>query len=166
MEHSSYHSNPPSDKKFQTIVKICSIESEVTDTNRGTGWKPWTFNGAVLYPAALFSASLAAILGLLLWQNARHGAILLASLGGNFTLLQTILYRYLSTLIIVCYGLFWSWIELDVKRLEPWFQMSEYGGAMSSNSVLLKYPAEFLPLVPFKAAKRRSTSISRILLQC
>jgi len=95
------------------------------------------------------------LLALLQWQNARNGALFFAPTNGAFSNTQNFLTRYLPTVIIVLYGLSWNWIDLDVKRLEPWYQISRSEGAKGKDSLLLQYPAEFLPLVPFRAAKRR-----------
>lgn len=122
------------------------------------GWKPWTFSVVILVPAMLFTALLVITLGLLQWQNARQGALFFASSLDGFSPLETFLYRYLPTVITVLYGMAWSWIDLDVKRLEPWFQLAQTGGAIAEKSLLLHYPVDFLPLVPLKAAKRRSVA--------
>ncbi|KAI9779104.1 MAG: hypothetical protein M1835_004766 [Candelina submexicana] len=49
----------------------------------------------------------------------------------------------------------WSWIDLDAKRLEPYFQLSKPEGASASDSILLHYPFDFIAFVPLKAARRR-----------
>jgi hypothetical protein len=49
----------------------------------------------------------------------------------------------------------WSWIDLDTKRLEPWFNLSNADGALASDSLLLQYPFEFLAFVPITAARRK-----------
>jgi hypothetical protein len=56
-----------------------------------------------------------------------------------------------------------SWVDLDVKRLEPWFQLSVKHGTIAENSILLQYPFDFLPFVPISALRRRSVIISAIL---
>ena len=58
-------------------------------------------------------------------------------------------------MVIVLYGIGWAAVDLDVKRLEPYFQLSKPGGAPASDSILLRYPFDFLALVPIAAAKRR-----------
>ena len=58
-------------------------------------------------------------------------------------------------MVIVLYGIGWAAVDLDVKRLEPYFQLSKPGGASASDSILLHYPFDFLALVPITAAKRR-----------
>ena len=73
----------------------------------------------------------------------------------GFTVVQIFCYRYLPQLVIVSYGIAWAAVDLDVKRIEPYFQLSEPGGASASDSILLHYPFDFLALVPITAAKRR-----------
>ena len=63
---------------------------------------------------------------------------------------------YLPTIIVVLGSMTRDWIDFDVKRLEGFFPLSEDEGALGSESVLLSYPVELLPLVPPRAAKRRS----------
>jgi hypothetical protein len=133
-------------------------EEEVPDSTRESqkAWKPRTLSIATLISAAIFTGGLAVILGILQWQNNRHGALFFASTLGGFSFSENFLYRYFPTIIVVLYGLAWSWIDLDVKRLEPWFQLAQKGGTSAERSLLLQYPVDFLPLVPFKAAKLRS----------
>jgi hypothetical protein len=118
-------------------------------------WKPWTLNSVTLVSIAIFTGGLAIVLGILQWQNARYGALFFAPTVDGFSFSENFLYRYLPTIIIVSYGLAWSWIDLDIKRLEPWFQLAHAEGASAEESLLLQYPVDFLPLVPFKAAKLR-----------
>lgn len=122
-------------------------------------WKPRTLNSATLASIAIFTGGLAILLGILQWQNTRAGALLFASMSGEFSFSDNFLYRYLPTITIVLYGLAWSWIDLDVKRLEPWFQLAQEGGTSAERSLLLQYPVDFMPLVPFKAAKLRSAIV-------
>ena len=58
-------------------------------------------------------------------------------------------------MVIVLYGIGWAAVDLDVKRLEPYYQLSKPGGASANDSILLHYPFDFLALVPLIAAKRR-----------
>src|SRR4051812_10997883 len=92
-------------------------------------WRPWTLTPGTLLSTAIFSGSLAVLLGLLQWQNARQGALFFASTVDGFSFTENFLYRYLPTIIIVFYGMVFSWIDLDIRRLEPWFQLAQIGGS-------------------------------------
>lgn len=53
------------------------------------------------------------------------------------------------------FSIYWAWIDLEIKRMEPYYQLSKEDGALARDSLLLHYPFDFLPLVPFKACKDR-----------
>ena len=103
----------------------------------------------------IFSLLLLGLLEYLSCLDAKRGGLSFADDNGRFTILQSFSYRYLGTLISVCFGMFYAWVDLDVKRLEPFFQLSKPNGALAEQSILLHWPVEFLALVPFKAAKIR-----------
>lgn len=64
-------------------------------------------------------------------------------------------YLYLPTLLAVLYSIFWAWIDLDTKRLEPYYQLSKPGGSLGKDSILLHYPFDFIASVPIAAIKNR-----------
>lgn len=64
-------------------------------------------------------------------------------------------YLYVPNIVAVLYSLIWSWVDLDVKRMQPWFELSKPQGATAENSMFLDYPYDFIATVPVKAAKRR-----------
>jgi Protein of unknown function (DUF3433) len=158
-----YDSTNPNSLNFvKPVPKSPVVESFPVsdDTLRSKkAWRPWTLTAKVLVPTAIFTALLIVALALLQWQNARHGALFFAQTEDGFSHMVLFLYRYLPTIIFVLYGVVWSWIDLDIKRLEPWFQMAQPNGADGATSLLLQYPMEFLPLVPYKAARKKWVSL-------
>ena len=84
---------------------------------------------------------------------------MLAKNGGYLGPGQEFTYLYLPTIIAVIGSMIWSWIDLDVKRLESFFQLSKPDGALGSDSVLLSYPVDFLAFVPITAARRRHYTV-------
>ncbi|KAI9748336.1 MAG: hypothetical protein M4579_007253, partial [Chaenotheca gracillima] len=95
----------------------------------------------------------------LLTASSAKGGIFFADDINTLSIAKIFAYNYLPTLLAVSFGIFWGWIDLDVKRLEPYFQLSNPGGAEASNSLLLHYPIDFIALVPIKAAKRRQWNV-------
>ena len=118
-------------------------------------WKPVTLRAPILLIVIFISCGLAGILEYLSRLNDRAGAIGVAGDNGSFTSLQSFTYRYLPTIIAVSYSMFWSLIDLDAKRIEPYFQLSKPEGALAERSLLLHYPIDFFAVVPFRAAKLR-----------
>jgi hypothetical protein len=88
-------------------------------------------------------------------NNSNGGGLAFAATVDDISTIATVSYLYLPTVIAVIYSIIWSWIDLDSKRLEPWFQLSKPDGASAEDSLLLQYPFDFLPFVPIRAARRR-----------
>jgi Protein of unknown function (DUF3433) len=64
-------------------------------------------------------------------------------------------FLYFPTILFVCYGFLWTWIDLDVRRLEPFYQLSKLDAVPGKDSLMLHYPVDFLAAVPIKAVKLR-----------
>lgn len=109
----------------------------------------------MLIPTILFTSGIIILLGLLLWKTRQNGGILFADNIDDLPTGYSFMYLYLPTLLAVMYSTLWSWIDLDVKRLEPFFQLSKSSGAAAADSLLLHYPVDFLAAVPIRAAKRK-----------
>jgi len=90
---------------------------------------------------------------LLLSQSQRDGALIFAN--GNLNFWQMFVSQYMATVASVVYSILLGLIDLDAKRLEPYFQLSKEQGAAAKDSLLLHYPFDFLAFVPFTALKRR-----------
>ena len=97
--------------------------------------------------------SLIIVLEILSGKSQRDGGIAFAK--GSFSSATTFGYLYLPTVVTVSYSMFWSWVDLDVKRLEPYFQMSKVNGVTAGNALFLHYPFDFVAWGPFRAFRRR-----------
>ena len=118
-------------------------------------WKPRTLQATVLLGVVMFAAGMIAILEYLSYMSHRDGGIAFTDIGMGFSSSVSFLFLYLPTVIAVMFSLLWSWIDLDAKRLEPYFQMSKKDGALSEDSVKLHYPFEFVAFAPIRAIRRR-----------
>jgi hypothetical protein len=117
-------------------------------------WKPVSLRSPFLLAVIALSSVLIAILQLLLIQSTRDGGILFAKDVNSMPLASTFSYTYLPTIIAVIYAFLWNWIDLDIRRIEPFLQMAKDDGATGTNSLLLHYPVDFLASVPIKAVKQ------------
>ncbi|KAL8723818.1 MAG: hypothetical protein Q9181_007170, partial [Wetmoreana brouardii] len=88
-----------------------------------------------------------------------NGGLAFADSEGRFSYFTSFAYSYLPTLLAVSFGVVWSWVDLDSKRLEPYFQLSKPKGATAKDSLLLHYPFDFIALAPIKAFRRRHWSV-------
>ncbi|KAF2170915.1 hypothetical protein M409DRAFT_63940 [Zasmidium cellare ATCC 36951] len=118
-------------------------------------WLPLTLRKPYLLALILTTLVLIVIVQYLLYVSRRDQGIIFAEDINELPLRRAFCYLYLPTIVSVVYGFLWTWVDLDVKRLEPWFQVSREGGATGRLSVLLNYPLEFLVNVPFIAFKNR-----------
>jgi hypothetical protein len=99
--------------------------------------------------------SLIAVLQFLLHKSEQDSGILFAPRINDLPLSRTFLYLYFPTIVAVVFSIYWAWIDLETKRMEPYYQLSKDDGALGKDSLLLHYPFDFIPLVPLKAAKDR-----------
>ena len=118
-------------------------------------WKPATLKGPWLLSTAVCLLAWVGILEYVSQQSLRKGGFVFAPSPEDFTYAVTFLTSYLPTIVAVMLSVSWSWVDLDVKRLEPYFQMSKPGGASAADSVLLHYPHEFIAFAPVSALRRR-----------
>lgn len=95
------------------------------------------------------------VLQYLLLRSERDGGIIFAPRIIDLPLSRTFLYQYFPTIVAVIFSIHLAWVDLDTKRIEPFYQMSQEGGASGKASLLLHYPYDFLPLVPLFALQRR-----------
>ncbi|KAL2291521.1 hypothetical protein FJTKL_12907 [Diaporthe vaccinii] len=115
------------------------------------GWKPHTIRAPVLCAVVVISLGLAGVLEFLAQKSQRQGGLALSSSEDDISESVNIAYLYMATTVAVLYSLLWTWIDLDVRRMQPWFELSRPHGANAEQSLLLNYPFEFLAFVPFKA---------------
>ena len=109
----------------------------------------------VLIPIALFTAVLAAVIEVLAQKSNREGGLSLARTADEIPNIAEFKYEFLPTIIAVILSIAWTWVDLDVKRIQPWLELSREGGTKAHELLLLDYPYDFIAVVPFKAAKRR-----------
>ena len=125
------------------------------DSRECKNWKSPALRAPVLIFTIAVCWSLIAVLQYLLWKSQRDYGILFAPKIGDLPLRDTFVYLYLPTILAVIFSIYWAWIDLETKRMEPYYQLSKKNGALGKDSLLLHYPFDFLPLVPLKAFRER-----------
>ncbi|KAH7396348.1 hypothetical protein BKA66DRAFT_409716 [Pyrenochaeta sp. MPI-SDFR-AT-0127] len=118
-------------------------------------WKPTALRAPILIFTLLMCWSLIAVLQIMLTRSQRDSGIIFAPRISDLPLSQTFLYLYFPTILAVIFSIFWAWIDLEAKRMEPYYQLSKENGALGKDSLLLHYPFDFIPLVPLKAFRDR-----------
>lgn len=117
-------------------------------------WKPISTKAVVLIPFIVVSLALAAVIELLAQKSMAEGGLSLTPNAGDIST-GVILSRYGPTVISVVYSMTWTWIDLDIRRIQPWLDLFRCDGGTAESSLLLDYPFEFLATIPFKAWRKK-----------
>lgn len=68
-------------------------------------------------------------------------------------------WKYLPEMILVSYGVMFQATDFEVRRLEPYYQMSKSSGAIASESLNMDYLTFWSYLIPFKAVRHRQWAV-------
>lgn len=121
----------------------------------GEGWKPLSMGAGSLLSFAAISLVLAGVIEYLAQSSRKNGGLAFSESPDEYSSLTNFSYLFLPTILAVIYSMAWSFIDLDVKRLQPWLELSRPEGTTAENSLFLDYPFEFIVFVPFKAARQK-----------
>ncbi|TAQ84700.1 hypothetical protein B7494_g6974 [Chlorociboria aeruginascens] len=69
-------------------------------------------------------------------------------------------FKYLPTFVAVTYGILWQITDFEVKRLEPYYQLSREGGALAAESITVDYITFFNFFRPIKALRYKHYAIA------
>lgn len=118
-------------------------------------WKPLSLKRASLVCTLTGAVLLLGVTGFLHYEDYQNGAVLIASEGEEFSVTQVFLSRYLPTILVVLYGILISIIDLDIKRLEPWYTLSASNASSGTSPLLCRYDTDFVLIAIAKAFCRR-----------
>ncbi|KAH7413801.1 hypothetical protein DE146DRAFT_7430 [Phaeosphaeria sp. MPI-PUGE-AT-0046c] len=157
MYHNVAHGGSTSsgDLAFSNAKSTTVILSQKSEPQENKTWKPPALRAPVLILTIAICWALIAVLEFLLWKSQRDNGLIFAPLIADLPLHDTFLYLYFPTILAVIFSIYWAWIDLETKRLEPYYQLSKENGALGKDSLLLQYPFSFIPLVPLKAFRDR-----------
>lgn len=145
---------PKRNAKARTTAGVKEVSPEEKGY-RTKGWKPLSLSTPILLAVIALTILLAIAIETLAQRSAAQGGLALSPTLNDIPGYAKFSYLYVPTIIAVLYSMIWSWIDLDVKRMQPWFELSKHNGATAENSLLLDYQYDFVALVPFKAAKQK-----------
>ncbi|KAJ4025386.1 hypothetical protein NW752_002854 [Fusarium irregulare] len=152
--HKSSPSLPRQGTKSKTTVNVHDVSSEEEDS-KTKGWKPTSLSTPILLAVIALTILLAIAVETITQRGASQGGLALSPTLDDMPQYAKFAHLYVPTIIAVLYSMIWSWIDLDIKRMQPWFELSKPNGATAADSLFLDYQYDFVALVPFKAAKRK-----------
>lgn len=158
MSRGSYTSCKPLPAVPTKHVDVLETELE-RPPREAKPWRPVTLRPLYLCALVIITVGLIAIIQWLFYVSRRDHGILFAKDINDLPLSRSFSYMYLPTIVSVLYSFLWTWVDLDIKRLEPFFQLSKAEGATGGDSILLSYPLEFLAALPFTAFRRKHWSV-------
>lgn len=119
-------------------------------------WKPFSMRWPYLSTLILFSVTLAAAQEYLY----RRGALYTFNSPTSLNTWEYFSFKYLPTLVAVSFGVLWQVTDFEVKRLEPYYQLSREGGALAAESINVDYITFFNFLRPLKALRLRHYAVA------
>jgi hypothetical protein len=119
-------------------------------------WDPPALRWYILVLATIICWTFIAALQYYLSKSQKEGGVIFAENVNNLSLRRSFIYLYMPTIFATVFSIFIAWIDLDAKRYEPYYQLSKTSGALGKDSLLLHYPYDFLPAIPFFALRNRS----------
>ncbi|KAL9106897.1 MAG: hypothetical protein Q9227_008145 [Pyrenula ochraceoflavens] len=126
-------------------------------------WKPFSMRSLYIITLIVISLVLGSVqewLYQLSASNARDNkGILSFDRVEDVSLINFFAWKYMPTLVFVTYGVFWSIMDYEIKRLEPYYQLSKRNGNVASQSLNLDHLTLWSYLVPFKAATFRQWAV-------
>ena len=126
----------------------------LNDQHRNKPWKPLTLRAPTIMVSLLTTVALIALIEYINKISIEQKALFFAERAEDFPVGVVFCYQYLPQMIVLVLGVGWAAVDLDVKRLEPYFQLSKPEGATASDSIFLHYPFDFIAFVPINAARK------------
>ena len=118
-------------------------------------WRPFSMRWPYITLLIVTAVSLAGIqefLCQLSLQREKHGDGLIQFLKAqDIPTPAYFAWKYMPTIILVSYGVMWQVTDYEIKRLEPYYQLSRRDGALASHSLNLDYLTFMSYLIPFRA---------------
>jgi len=115
---------------------------------------PFTLQGLTIIASLLSTVALIALIEYIHKISIKEKALFFSERAENFPMSVVFCYWYLPQMVVVALSMGCAAVDLDVKRLKLYFQLSKPKGATASNSIFLHYPFDFIAFVPINAARR------------
>ncbi|RHZ58917.1 DUF3433 domain-containing protein [Aspergillus thermomutatus] len=117
------------------------------------GWRPFALRPTYLSILGLLMLTMLAILEALRRYTDRYGGLVFYQDTTNLSDAATFAYNYVPIIVSLILVTLWSFIDFDVLRLEPYFQLSRPEGAPAT-TLFINYNFGQSFLTPLTSAKR------------
>ncbi|KAH6858971.1 hypothetical protein BKA58DRAFT_414634 [Alternaria rosae] len=129
-------------------------------------WRPLTMSSWWILMLVILALALAGVQEYLCQISLRDvkkhpdkGGLMRFEKVGDLTVTQYFTWQYAPIIISVCYGVLWQMSDFEVKRLEPFYQLSKKTGATAGESLNMDYLTFLSFLVPLRALRHRQYAV-------
>ncbi|RMJ24537.1 hypothetical protein PHISP_04607 [Aspergillus sp. HF37] len=125
-------------------------------------WRPFPMRPLYIIMLAIVSLSLAAVQEYLCQRSTLAqgpGGLIQYNSASDISTAEFFCWKYLPTIVMVSYGVLWQITDYDVKRLEPYYQLSQPTGSTADKGLNLDYVTLWAYFVPVKAIKNRHWAV-------
>jgi hypothetical protein len=92
-------------------------------------------------------------------EDPKIGGLMSFEKVGDLTVTKYFAWQYAPIIISVFYGVLWQMSDFEVKRLEPFYQLSKKTGATAGESLNMDYLTFLSFLVPLRALRHRQYAV-------
>lgn len=128
------------------------------------GW-PWL---SFLVAIALILAGLQEFLCQVSMKKVREhpedGGLIQFKKAKELTVLAYFTWKYAPVMFFIIYGICWQVTDFEVKRLEPYYQLSKENGATAAESLNMDYLTFMSWLVPLRALRHKQYAVIYVSL--
>ena len=82
----------------------------------------------------------------------------------ELSVLQYFTWKYAPVMFFVIYGILWQIVDYEVKRLEPYYQLSKKNGSTAGESLNMDYLTFMSWLVPLRALRHKQYAVIYVSL--
>ncbi|KAK5242920.1 hypothetical protein LTR20_007080 [Exophiala xenobiotica] len=126
-------------------------------------WKPWSLRPIYILSLLTLALALAGFQEFLCQRSYQHvrekTGILAFNDADEISSWDWFAWKYLSTMVTIVYAVLFSIMDFNIRRLEPFYQLSRPRGASAAASLNLNYLTMSQYFVPFKAFRLRQWAV-------
>ncbi|KAJ9610848.1 hypothetical protein H2200_005625 [Cladophialophora chaetospira] len=126
-------------------------------------WKPWSMHSWYILALMAIALGLAGFQEFLCQKSFKkaqeNSGILEFNAVAEISTWDFFAWKYLPTMITIVYAVLFSIMDFDIRRLEPFYQLSRPRGASAAASLNLDHLTMFQYFIPFKAFRLRQWAV-------
>ena len=122
-------------------------------------WKPFSMRWPYLFWLITISIILGSAQEVLYRKSVQHPLVSFKA-PSDISPNEYFAFKFLPTLVAVCYGVMWQITNFEVMRLEAFYQLSKEGGALAGESINVDYITYINFLKPLRALRCRHYTVA------